>query len=404
MNILLINHYAGSPQYGMEYRPYYMAREWVKMGHSVTIMGANYSHLRSVQPGCNEEFIEGIRYVWLRTPSYKGNGISRVLNMLAFVKGLYCRWRRLITNNKPDLVIASSTYPLDIYPARHIAKKCGARLVYEVHDLWPLSPRELGRMSKYHPFIAVMQCAEDYAYKVVDLVISMLPKAKEHMVAHGLKADKFFYVPNGIAADEWKNDPSQVNTHEKIVSGLKENGEFIVLYAGAHGIANTLETLIGAGSLLQDQNITIILVGNGPEKSRLEKLVFDMGLSNIVFLPAVDKTAIPYILSLADVLYIGLQKQPLFRFGISPNKMMDYMMASKPIVSSIEAGNDPVADAECGISVPAEDPEAIVKALVQLKELSEVERVKLGENGKDYVMKHHDYKVLAVKFLEYVFV
>lgn len=400
MNILLINHYAGLPQYGMEYRPYYMAREWVKMGHLVTIVGANYSHLRSTQPSCNEEAIEGIRYVWLNTPAYKGNGLSRVLNMLAFVKGLYCQWHKLIRGNNPDLVIASSTYPLDIYPARHIARKCGAKLVYEVHDLWPLSPRELGGMSKYHPFILIMQKAENDAYKSVDRVVSMLPNAKEHMLKHGLREDKFSYVPNGISADEWRIEDADGKEHGKVLNELKAQGEFLVLYAGAHGVANALPALVEAGCLVQEEKITIVLVGNGPEKEALEKKVSDDKISNVLFLPAVNKKEIPYVLSLADVLYIGLQKQPLFRFGISPNKMMDYMMASKPIISSIEAGNDLVSDAECGISVPAENPKEIAKALMQMKELSEVERVKLGGNGKVYVKKYHEYKVLAANFLE----
>lgn len=400
MNILLINHYAGLPQYGMEYRPYYMAREWVKMGHRVTIVGANYSHLRSTQPSCNEEAIDGIRYVWLNTPAYKGNGLSRVLNMLAFVKGLYCQWHKLIRGNNPDLVIASSTYPLDIYPARHIARKCGAKLVYEVHDLWPLSPRELGGMSKHHPFIMIMQKAENDAYKSVDRVISMLPNAKEHMLRHGLREDKFSYVPNGVSADEWRIEDANGKEHGKVLNELKVQGEFLVLYAGAHGVANALPALVEAGRLVQGEKITIVLMGNGPEKEALEKKVSDDKISNVLFLPAVNKKEIPYVLSLADVLYIGLQKQPLFRFGISPNKMMDYMMASKPIISSIEAGNDLVSDAECGISVPAENPKEIAKALMQMKELSEVERVKLGGNGKFYVKKYHEYKVLAANFLE----
>ena len=89
MNILLINHYAGSPQYGMEYRPYYLAREWVKLGHNITIVGADFSHLRIKQPTAGEEYIDGIRYVWLSTPVYQGNGLGRIKNMLSFLWKLY---------------------------------------------------------------------------------------------------------------------------------------------------------------------------------------------------------------------------------------------------------------------------------------------------------------------------
>ena len=132
MNILLINHYAGAPKYGMEYRPFYMAREWVRMGHNVTIVAADFSHLRSKQPNTGYECIDEINYVWLNTPKYKGNGVGRVLNMLSFIKGLFNNYKKIIGRTSPDLVIASSTYPLDIYPAKYIASKYKAKLVYEV--------------------------------------------------------------------------------------------------------------------------------------------------------------------------------------------------------------------------------------------------------------------------------
>ena len=87
-------------------------------------------------------------------------------------------------------MIASSTYPLDTVPAHLIAKSCGARMVYEVHDLWPLTPLELGGMSPRHPFIMLMQWAEDFAYRKADRVVSMLPYAAEHMQRHGMEPHK----------------------------------------------------------------------------------------------------------------------------------------------------------------------------------------------------------------------
>src|SRR4051812_17527464 len=93
MNILLINHYAGSPHHGMEYRHYYLAREWVRLGHEVAIVSGSFSHLRTRQPAVNGPYstdtIDGIRYVWLRTPRYAGNGLARVASMAAFVARLF---------------------------------------------------------------------------------------------------------------------------------------------------------------------------------------------------------------------------------------------------------------------------------------------------------------------------
>ena len=90
MNILLINHYAGSPELGMEFRPYYMAKEWVKAGHQVLIVGGSFSHLRKVQPQGKEDLIEGIHYRWVKLNAYKGNGIGRIRSMFSFVSKLWC--------------------------------------------------------------------------------------------------------------------------------------------------------------------------------------------------------------------------------------------------------------------------------------------------------------------------
>ena len=207
MNILLINHYAGSPDYGMEFRPYYMSREWMKVGHRVLIIGASYSHLRKQQPSAEKEMIDAVDYRWVKTLTYKGNSVGRIVSMGQFVGKLYMNYKRYLSDFAPDIVIASSTYPLDIYPAKRIAKHYGAKLIYEVHDLWPLSPMELGGYSENHPFIKVMQKAEDDCYKYVDAVVSMLPKAEEHMRERGLKAGKFHCVPNGIVLEDWQNTP-----------------------------------------------------------------------------------------------------------------------------------------------------------------------------------------------------
>ena len=150
----------------MEYRPFYLAREWVRLGHKVTIAAASFSHVRTNPPNINgvvtREEIEGIRYFWLKTPRYDGNGIRRGINILTFVGRLLSHQNSLLVTGKPDVVIASSTYPLDIIPGYRMAKAFGAKLIFEVHDLWPLSLIELGKMSPKHPFVMFLQWAEKF--------------------------------------------------------------------------------------------------------------------------------------------------------------------------------------------------------------------------------------------------
>ncbi len=405
MNILLINHYAGSKYHGMEYRPYYMAKEWIKSGHNVIIIASSESHVRTKKPVIIEEMtednIDGINYIWLKTPPYQGNNIGRVKNMFAFIFQIKKYENYILSKHSPDAVIASSTYPFDIYPATSIAKKSKAKLIFEVHDLWPLSPIELGGYSPYHPFMMMLQWAENYAYKHADKVVSMLPKAREHMVSHGMAPDKFVYIPNGINIDEWESEKASIpDEHLQIITELKQKGNFLIGYAGAHGTANALHSLVDAAKLIKDKPISIILVGHGPEKEPLQQQANNLGLENIKFLPSINKSTIPHFLSLMDAVYIGLQKQSLFRFGVSPNKLMDYMMAAKPVIHAIEAGNDMVAESGCGISIPPEDPKALAEAMLKMSNLSNEERAAMGAKGKEYVLHNNDYRVLAKRFEE----
>lgn len=405
MNILLINHYAGSKSHGMEYRPYYMSREWVKMGHQVTIVAADQSHLRTnnpkVQDEFTEEWLDGIRYVWLQTPPYEGNGVKRAFNMFSFVRKLYKYKRRIIELSQPNVVIASSTYPLDTYPAASIARKTGAKLIFEVHDLWPLSPMVLGGMSPWHPFIFIMQRGENYAMGTVDKVVSILPKADLHLVEHGMDPKKFVHVPNGVDVAEWEGaDQPLPEEHLQVIRKCKEEGNFLVGYAGSIGPANAMDTLIESAPQLKNEKVKFILVGKGPFKEGLEQRARELQLDNVIFLPPISKATIPDFLRQMDALYIGFKKDPLYQFGVNPNKLIDYLMAGKPIIQGVEAGNDMVKESGSGISIAAEDGEAIVVAVRELMSMSKEGLENMGANGRRYALANHDYKKLAQRFID----
>lgn len=126
--ILLINHYAGSPDMGMEFRPYYFAKEWIKSGYKVDIIAADYSHLRIKNPKIKKDFetenVDGIQYHWIHTGTYDGNGIRRALTMFQFVWKLWINAKKIAKKYKPNVIITSSTYPLDTYAGQRIKKCC----------------------------------------------------------------------------------------------------------------------------------------------------------------------------------------------------------------------------------------------------------------------------------------
>jgi glycosyltransferase involved in cell wall biosynthesis len=407
MNIFLINHYAGSPKMGMEYRPYYLAKEWIKLGHNVIILVANNSHVRQYNPkmttNIKEENIDGIKYIWIKTPKYFGNSFQRLLNIFAFTLKTFYYAKYFAEKFNPHVVIASSTYPSDNYVAKRIANFSNAKYIYEVHDLWPLSPKELGGMSRYHPFIMGMQHGENYAYKNADAVVSMLPKTKEHMKSHGLDLSKWHYIPNGIILDEWKNKAKLNKNIKNKILEIKSKFNTTVTYTGTLGLANALYSLVEAGERVKDKGVAIVIIGKGPEKEKLQCYISIKNLNNVFIFESINKQEIPDLLDLFDFLYIGLQYQPLFEFGISPNKLIDYMMAGKPIIQAIKSGNNVVKDVSCGIDIEPENPQAIADAIISLQNTAKEELKQMGINGKEFVINYHDYKVLAKKFLEIIY-
>ncbi len=401
MHILILNHYAGSPYYGMEYRPYYLAQEWIKMGHTVTIVAANNSHIRRVNPEPKgkiwEENVDGIRYIWIKSRPYGGNGVARMLNMLDYISGFKRNMKKFVAL-KPDVVVASSTYPLDNYPAYKLAKKTGAQFIYEVHDLWPLSPQKLGGYSKWHPFIVVMQNAENFAYKHVDKVVSILPCAEGHMKEHGLADGKFYHVPNGIYLPEVENaEPLSAEFKEQLPKDKK-----IIGYCGTLGRANALHNLVEVANMVKDNNpdLFFAIVGKGPEKESLNALIAKYGLTNIKIYDAIPKPQVQSFLQLAMIIIIIIwSDSDLYKYGISPNKIFDYMYAGKPVIQAVRAGNDIPRDSGCGITCDT-TPEEIATTLEKMLSLPKEELDKMGANGHKYVLEHHTYEVLAKNFIE----
>ena len=401
MNILYLNHYAGSPALGMEYRPYYLAREWVRAGHQVQMLAADFSHVRSRQPTAGDELIDGIRYRWIPTPRYRGNGWGRVRNIWTFLHAVWRDTPRLVREFQPQVVIASSTYPMDIWVARRLARQAGATLVFEVHDLWPLSPLELAGMPRWHPFMVLCQVAEDTAYRDAGRVISMLPKVHEYMASRGLDLRKLSIVPNGITLEEWQGAPPALLPEvQAALDAARAAGRTVVGYAGSHGLPNALDTLLDAARQLAGEPLQFVLVGDGHEKQRLARRVADEGLTNVSLLPPIPKAQIPAFLAAIDIAYIGWQRVPIYRFGIAPNKLMDYMMAGCVVLHSVEAGNDPVAEAGCGLTVAPESADAVAAGLRRLVALPAAERRRMGERGRAFVLEKHTYPVLARRFLD----
>lgn len=400
MNILYLEHYAGSPEMGMEFRPYYLAREWVRMGHSVRIVAGDFSHLRIRNPQVEKDFaeetIDGIQYVWIRTGQYEGNGMSRAMTMFRFVWKLWKNAKRIAKDWKPDVIITSSTYPIDTYAGQRIRKFSGATLIHEVHDMWPITLIELGGMKKTNPFVMLMQRGENSFCRHSDYVVSLLCAAKDYFIAHGMKPEKFKVVTNGIVQEEWESPQPLPEAHAALLQKLHEEGKTVICFFGSITKSYAIDYLLEAMQRLGDERAAAVIVGDGNQKEELMRI--SAGRQDVFFLPKIPKMAIPSLMDQIDCCYVGALKNDMFRFGISMNKLFDSMMSGKPILYAVEAPNNFIADYDCGISVNAEDAEALKEGIRKLLNLTPEERAGMGRRGKAAVLEHFTYEKLAQQF------
>jgi len=402
MKIWIINHYALPPRGAGGTRHYSLARELQSRGHEVLVIGANYNHFSHELIPSSGKIGEldtscDVPFLWIPVRAYQGNSPRRLLNMMDFVFGLL-RNKYLRSKASPDVIIGSSPHLFAAFAAFRLARRLKKPFVLEVRDIWPESLTDLGRISKKHPLILIMKWIELYLYRHADRVITLLPNSKDYLVSCGVPASNILWLPNSVNILPPKNNKVRD----------KQDKKFTVMYAGAHGLANDLETVVKAAKILhemgKDQKIRIMLVGDGPEKTRLQEMVSSENTGIIEFMNPVPKQKIYDVMDQADAFIMLLKKSPVFRWGISPNKLFDYMMMARPVIFGVETPVDPVRISDSGISIPSGDPGVLANAICQLAGLSEKTRLEMGERGRKYVTQHHDVRLLAVSLEQFIMV
>jgi glycosyltransferase involved in cell wall biosynthesis len=397
--VWIVNQYAGSPAHGMEYRHYELGRELTKQGMTVVIVSGSYSHLFVHQPRATGAYtledIDGLTYCWVGVPHYRGAAsIRRVINMLAFMWRLYRLPARLL--RRPDVIVVSSPSPFPILPAERWRRRFGCPLVFEVRDIWPMSLQELVGLSDRHPLVLLLGSLESRAYRAADVVVSVLPDAGPHFVRRGMAPGKLRVIPNGIDAGTLEASQTAQVRDGEVAPATSRHRPFIVGYVGTLGIANTIETLIDAARLLQDDGVAIRIVGQGPHEPVLRQLA--AGLNNVRFVGPVAKSDVQATMRGLDAGYVGFHRSPLYRLGIAPNKLVGYMAAERPVLLAADAANDLVRDAGCGLTVEPDDPRALADAILRLRDMDPEERARLGRNGREFVARELTYRTLGAEY------
>lgn len=401
-SIWYVHPYAGGPGVGRYDRPFHLAHHWQALGRRCAVLTAAQHHLLDTPRAPGVEQIAGVNYEFIDTPAYAGNGLGRLRNMAAFTLQLASQGDALVRRHgRPAMIIASSPHPYAWLAVHHLARRLQARAVFEVRDLWPLSLVELAGVSPGHPLVRVTGWLERRAYRNADAVVSLLPNTLEHMRDLGLDPARWHYIPNGIE-DAPAPAASQDQACTVLARQWRSQGRTVIVYAGALGRPNHVDSLVHAMGLLRSagQQSAAVIVGRGERLEQLRQLVTQLRLEDrVAIFDQIPKKDVLGLLCEASAGYISLRPEPLFRFGVSPNKLFDYMLASLPVLFAVKAGNDPVAEAACGVSVDPGDPQAIAAGITELAALTEGARQAMGERGRAYVVQRHGYRQLAEDYL-----
>lgn len=393
--IWVINQFAGKADSGWGERHFFFSKYWKNMDIDVKIISGSFNHVFNNLPYSplkyNFENTENAQFCWIKTPVYNPKSIKRFWSFLVFSwKVLFLPVKKM---GKPDVILVSSMPIFPILSGFLLKKKYKAqKLIFEIRDIWPLTLNFLGNISKNHPVSLFIGWFEKFGYKNADYIVSLLPNAKEHFEYVAKAGKKFVYIPNGLDESVLeKEDPD-----ESILSQVPKD-KFIIGYTGTIGLANALEYITEAACLLREDNrFYFIIVGDGYLKNDLEEKSKSYG--NIVFLPKIRKNQVQTIIEKFDICFVGRNDTPLFKHGVSANKYFDYMLAAKPILDSNNYIKDPVELSGCGIIVKPDSAEAIADGILKFHEMSKNERNEMGQKGREYVLKHHNIKLLAEKY------
>ncbi|MDF3004239.1 MAG: glycosyl transferase group 1 [Oscillospiraceae bacterium] len=378
---------------GMEYRPYYLSAALARMGEKPSVLTASFSHLRKKNPEVKNDLVcldvQGISFCVLKTPQYTGNGVERAQNAMQFAIGLWRNQGQLVKMFKPDAVIVSSTHPFDFFAAKALAQKTGAVLIFEVHDIWPLSLIELYGFSKNHPLMRLIDYLMRCAFEQSDAVISLLPRFDNYCQDRKFTPKRIVHIPNAFAQEMQDAPPPE---HLQALKEAKENYSAVVMYAGGIARANAVDELLDIAALLP--NIGFVCVGEGVEKDEL----FRIKTNNVIFLPAVSHPQVQTLLQQADLLWLGIRNLSVYRYGIAMNKLYDYMASGRPVIISAPCKYHPVSYAKCGITVPASDKIKTRNAILRMLALTGKQRQIIGMRGRKAIERKYRYEVVAERY------
>lgn len=397
MHVLLIHQAFVSPDDAGGTRHYELARRFVDGGQQFSIVASDLSYLsgKKCAADARVQDFDGVkvRRAWTYSALHT-SFIWRVVSFLSFM--VTSVWAALKVKNV-DLVIGTSPPIFQAVSAWVISVVKWRPFLLEIRDLWPEFAVDMGVL-KNPILIWLARRLERFLYARANHLLVNSPAYRDYLINLGIPASKISFIANGV-------DPDMFHV-QKTVGGLRQEyhlqDKYIVTYAGAMGMANNLEVVLEAATMLNDlPDVHFLMVGDGKDRAKLQDLAKQMNVKNVTFTGSRPKSQMPEVLAESDVCLAVLRDIPMFRTTY-PNKVFDYMAAARPVVLAIDGVIRQVIEAaDGGIPVPPGNPKAMadaVRTLFSNRPRSE----EMGRQAREYVIKFFDRNQQALQFGELI--
>jgi glycosyltransferase involved in cell wall biosynthesis len=388
MRVLIVTQYFHPEVGATQTRMREFARALATAGHGVDVLTEFPNHPTGIIPeryrGRWIEFerLDGFRVIRVRVlTSARKNFRTRVLFYGSFgAMALACSIR---LQRRYDIVAATSP-PLPVAVAGRILSWWKrAAFVMDVRDLWPLAAGALKELS--HPrALKWAERVEQSLYDAADRIVVTTRAFERHIAARRpQRLEKIVYVPNGTVGDVF--DPARGDAG--IRSRLARQGEFVVMYAGLHGVAQGLSTALDAAARLRGRSIRFVFLGEGPLKRALQQQASALALDNVIFVDQVPLESSAHYLNAADALLVPLLPDPVFDMFV-PSKLFDALSAAKPVLLAVGGEAREILERSGGgVFVPPGDAAALASAILALQ-ANPGACAEMGRAGRRFVRQH----------------
>lgn len=414
MNIWIMNHYATEMFEDKAGRHYWFAKELHKKGHNVTVFTAStfLNTKKEIDTGSKlfvEQEDECSRFVFVKTPPWSGNGLSRIKNWAEFYKNLFPVTKELVRERgKPDVIIASSVHPLTMVAGVKISKRIKVPCICEIRDLWPEAIFSFGKAKEKSILGKVLIKGEHWIYKNADALIFTKEgdtdylKERKWTTEQGGDIDlkKCHYINNGVDLSGY-----QKNIEEETIEDpdLADDSKFNVTYAGTIRPVNNVGKLLDAAKIIKNRegysDIQFLIFGDGGQLEELKERANNERINTVRFKGYINRQYIPYVLSKSVVNILNYsQNQYNWSRGNSSNKLFEYMASGKPIISTVHMGYSIINKYQCGIELDDDTAENLANAIIEFHDMDKDQYAEIGINGKNGA-RDFDFGVLTDKLL-----